>query len=169
MVCRCVHMHTKKEELWIFSFAGLFHLGYMDPPGNDGVLGGFKTSQLWLLQSRVEPGGKEWVCWSQAVSQRKQGLVRSDGEWGNESWESVKKSRWSLRCDLRFLLQHFIIPSLFTYQLDLKTTYVMMVPVQFHSGKCRKVPPHPHPAPALRGGMSISLSVLGKRPQGNRP
>lgn len=34
--------------------------------------------------------GREGVCWNQPVSQEKQGLARSDGEWDNQSWEGVE-------------------------------------------------------------------------------
>ena len=133
-VCPCT-----KRGLWIFSFPGLCHSGCGHPPVNDGVVDAFKTSfQLWLLPSRVELGGMG--CAGSSLC-----LWKAKGCWGcgETGLLAMRKCGKSLACVLNccptFLPQHYITPSLSTYQSGLKTVHMMMVPVQFPSGKL-KVP-----------------------------
>lgn len=133
MVCTRVHRHTAEEESRIYPFLGLFHSGCKHPPGDDGLVDAFKTFHLWSLYSRVEPGGK---FTGTSLCLKKTWL--GEKGWGmgqlvtGNCW---KKSFKFVKLPSIFSPSMLHHPSPLHLQFGLKTVYVMMVPVQFHSGK----------------------------------
>ena len=79
----------------------------------------------------------------------------------------MRKCGKSLACVLNrcptFLPQHYITPSLSTYQSGLKTVHMVMIPVQFPSGRLKS----PHPHRSEKAGASVER--FGEEHEGNRP
>lgn len=152
VVCRYVHMHTKEKELWIFSFVALFHSGCMHPPGDDGVVDGFRTFQLWSLHSKVQSGGKEFVGTSLC-------LRKDKASWGVTA-NGVTSHEKVLTKSLKFKLLPTFHPSALQHPSSL---YLPVWPKDnvCDDGPCsvplretyRKSPPLP-----FWGSVSISLS-----------